>query len=173
MKIAAIWARVSSPGQTSIPDQIARAKGKANSEGLIVPQERILSNDWTSLDLFNCPEFQRLYGWVRRKEISAIVMLDRDRLHSEPEQRLTFLAECKQASVELLLCQGPPMIEGDMGILLEHVYAISKKQQIMRAKMGAKDGMHDKVTKDRKPTTRHRVYGYKWETECKLVPNDN
>ena len=57
-KIAAIWARVSSPGQTSLPDQVARAKEKLEREGYLVPKERILATDWTSPELFNCPDFR-------------------------------------------------------------------------------------------------------------------
>jgi hypothetical protein len=71
-KTGAIWARVSSPGQTSLPDQVARAKEKLESQGYLVPKERILQTDWTSLDLSNCPDFLKLYGWVTRKEIQAI-----------------------------------------------------------------------------------------------------
>jgi len=172
-KIGAAWGRTSTPDQTSLPDQIAHAKEKLESLGYTVPPDRILAVDWTSLDLFNCPEFQRLYSWVKRKEINAIGMLDRDRLQAEPAQRLAFLAECREAGVEWVLCQGPPMLEGDMGDLMEHILAISKKQQVMRTKLGARDGLHDKVTKDRKPTSKHKVCGYKWETDTKLVPNED
>ncbi|GAI24554.1 unnamed protein product, partial [marine sediment metagenome] len=172
-KIAAIWARVSSPGQTSLPDQVARAKAELEKQGFTVPEEFIITTEWTSLDLFSCPKFLRLAGLVRRKEIQGIGMLDRDRLHAEPSQRLAFLAESRGAGVQWVICQGPPMLDGDWGELIEHVYAISKKQQVLRAKVGAKDGLHDRVTKDRKPTSRHRVLGYRWETETRLVPDDN
>lgn len=171
--IAAVWARISTTGQTSLPDQIARAKEKLESLGYVVPPDNILAVDWTSLDLFNCAEFQRLYSWVKRKEIHAIGMLDRDRLQAEPTQRLTFLTECREANVVWILCQGPPILEGDMGDLMEHILAISKKQQVMRAKLGARDGMHDKVTKDRKPTAKRSFFGYKWETDTKVVPNED
>ena len=168
-KIAAIWARVSSPGQTSLPDQVARVKEKLAEKGYIVPQDRILMVDWTSLDLFNCPQFLQLAGWVKRKEIQALGVLDRDRLQAEPAQRLAFLSELQGAGVELVVCQGPPMLEGDWGTLIEHVHAIAKKQQVLRAKLGARDGMHDKVTKDRKPTSKHRVFGYKWAGDRRLL----
>ena len=171
-KTGAIWARVSSPGQTSLPDQVARAKEKLESQGYLVPKERILQTDWTSLDLSNCPDFLKLYGWVTRKEIQAIGMLDRDRLHSNPiEDRLAFLSECRRAGIEVVLCQGPPMLEGDWGTLIEHVHTIAKKQQVLRAKLGAKNGMHDKVTLDHKPTSKHRVTGYRWVSDCRLEPD--
>lgn len=170
-KIAAIWARVSSPGQTSLPDQVARAREKLSEKGYIVPQDRILMVDWTSLDLFSCPQFLQLAGWVRRKEIQGLGVLDRDRLQAEPTQRLAFLTELQGAGIELVVCQGPPMLEGDWGTLIEHVHAIAKKQQVLRAKLGAKDGMHDKVTKDRRPTSKHRVTGYRWVSDCRLQPD--
>jgi DNA invertase Pin-like site-specific DNA recombinase len=171
-KIAAIWARVSTADQTSLPDQMARTKEKLQDKGYIVPKDRILAVEWTSLDLFNCPEFLTLAGWVKRKEIQALAIFDRDRLQAEPAQRLVFLADLKEAGIELIICQGPPMLEGDWGNLIEHVHAIAKKQQVLRARLGAKDGLHDKVMRDRKPTSRHRVFGYRWETELKLVPNE-
>ncbi len=173
-KIAAIWARVSTSEQTSLPDQVARAKEKLEEKGYTVPQDRILAVEWTSLDLFNCPPFLRLAGWVKRKEIQGMGMLDRDRLHSDPPyQRLAFLAECRQSGVEIVLCQGAPILEGDWGDLLEHVYTIGKKQQVLRAKLGAKDGMHDKVVRDRKPTSKHRIYGYRWDGDLRLVSTED
>jgi len=172
-EIAAIWARVSDPHQTSLPDQVNRAKTELESRGYIVPDDRILAASWTSLELFDCPEFLRLASWVKHHEIGAIGMLDRDRLQSIPEQRLAFLAECREAGIEIILCQGPAMIEGDMGVLIEHVQAIAKKQQVLRAKLGAKDGLHDKVTEDRKPISRHKIFGYRWETDTRMVPNED
>ena len=33
--------------------------------------------------------------------------------------------------------------------------------------------MHDRVLKRRLPISRHKVYGYRWETERRLAPDDN
>jgi DNA invertase Pin-like site-specific DNA recombinase len=175
-KIATIWARVSTEGQaeTSLPNQIARAKKELEAAGYTVPQDRILSVSWSSLDLFRCPQFLQLASWVRNKEIQAVGMLDRDRLHSNPPyERLAFLSECKQSGVEIVLCQGPPMIEGDWGQLMEHIHTIAKKQQVLRAKLGAKDGLYDRVVRHRKPASKHRVYGYRWKNDKLLVPDNN
>jgi len=172
-KVAGIWARVSTSGQTSLPDQIGRAKEKLEQKGYIVPADRILAVDWTSLDLFSCPEFQRLISWVKRQEIQGLGILDRDRLQAEGVQRLTFLAECRDAGVDLVICQGPELIDGDEGQLIELALSIGKKRSVLRAKQGAKDGMHDKVVRDRKPTSRHRIYGYRWETDTRLVPTED
>lgn len=172
-KIAAIWARVSTSDQTSLPDQVARLKAQLESEGYYVPPERILAVVWTSLDLFSCPEFQRLVGWVKRREIQGLGIFDRDRLQAEGVQRLIFLAECRDAGVELEICQGPALIDGDEGQLIELALSIGKKRSVLRAKQGAKDGMHDKVARDRKPTSKHSVSGYRWEGDLRLVPNED
>ena len=173
MKIATIWARVSTSGQTSLPDQIARAKEKLQEKGYTVPADRILAVDWTSLDLFSCPQFQTLISWVKRREIQGLGILDRDRLQAEGVQRLTFLTECRDAGVELVICQGPALIEGDEGQLIELALTIGKKRSILRAKQGAKNGMKDKVARDRKPTSRHKVTGYKWDGDLRLLPTED
>ena len=95
-KIAAIWARVSDPHQTSLPDQVDRSKTELESQGYRVRDDRILAVSWTSLELFDCPDFLKLASWVKHHEIDAIGMLDRDRLQSIPEQRLAFLSECSE-----------------------------------------------------------------------------
>ena len=171
-KIAAIWARVSTPLQTSLPDQIARVKEKLEKEGYTVPPDRILAVDWTSLDLFSNLEFQKLRRWIRNKEIAALGILDRDRLQAQGLQRLLFLSECRDAGVNLVLCQGTDILDEPEGQLLELALAIGKERSVMRAGQGAKDGLHDKVMRDRKPTSHHRVFGFKWDTDTKLVPNE-
>jgi hypothetical protein len=170
-KVAAIWARVSTKDQTSLPDQVARAKEKLAGKGYIVPKERILATDWTSPELFNCPDFQRLRQWVKAREIQAIGLLDRDRLEARGLQRLIFLSECKEAGVELVICQGPPLLDEPEGQLVELALAIGKERSVMRAKLGAKDGMADKVRRDHKPTSKHRIFGYKWVSDCRLEPD--
>ena len=172
MKTAAIWARVSSPGQTSLPDQVARSKEKLEREDYLVPQDRILATDWTCPELFNCPEFQQLRQWVKTKKIQAIGLLDRDRLEAKGLQRLLFLSDCKEAGVELVICQGPPLLNEPEGQLVELALAIGKERSVMRAKLGAKNGMADKVKRDRKPTSRHRVFGFRWVTDTCLEPNN-
>jgi len=180
-KIGAIWARISTPEQASLESQIVRAKAKLEAQGYTVPAERILAADWTSLDLFSCPCFQSLRQWVERKEIQAIGLLDRDRLEADGLQRLEFLADCRAAGVELVICQGTPILEGDEGQLVELALTIGKKRSVLRAKQGAKDGLHDRAVIKRLPTSHHKVYGYKWDGKTpeelklsrRLVPDRN
>lgn len=172
-KIAAIWARISTREQMSLDSQIARAKAKLESEGYVIPPERILAVDWTSLDLFSCPEFQRLRGWIQRKEIQGLGILDRDRLEAQGLQRLIFLSDCKDAGVELVICQGSPILDEPEGQLVELALAIGKERSVMRTKQGAKDGLYYRAIKRRLPTSHHKVFGYEWVEDRKLKPNED
>ena len=171
---AAIWARVSGPSQAeaSLPSQVSRCKDKAEKEGYAVTHT--FQVDWTSLDLYSCPEFQRLYSLIRNREIQALAVLDRDRLTAKGLQRLTFLSELDESGVRLLMCQGPPIVEGPEGQIVELALAIGKERQVLRAKQGSKDGLHDRATKRLLPVTYHKLYGYKWDKpNNSLIPDGN
>ena len=174
VKPAAIWARVSTSSQmeTSLPSQVSRCKEKVAKAGYAV--SHTFQVDWTSLDLYSCREFQQLCSLIRNSEIQALVVLDRDRLEAKGLQRLTFLSELKEAGVELILCQGPPIIDGPEGQIIELVLAVGKERQVLRARQGSKDGLHDRATKRRLPITYHKLYGYQWDkANNKLIPDDN
>jgi hypothetical protein len=172
-KIAAIWARISTPEQESLESQIGRATLELENKGYTVPPDRILAVDWTSLDLFSCPSFQRLREWIKGKEIKGLGILDRDRLEAVGLQRLVFLSECKEAGIELVICQGPPILDEPEGQLVELALAIGKERSVLRARQGSKDGLHDRAVKRRLPTSRHKLYGYRWQDERRLVPDEN
>jgi site-specific DNA recombinase len=171
---AAIWARVSTQGQaeTSLPAQISRCKTKLEEAGYSLTHT--LSADWSSLDLFSCPEFQQLLNLIRNHKIKAIAILDRDRLEAQGLQRLIFMSECKEAGIKLEICQGPPVLDEPEGQIIELVLAIGKERSVIRARQGSKDGLHDRAVKSRKPVTYHKLYGYQWDkTNDTLIPNDN
>lgn len=162
-KPAAIWARVSTHNQaeTSLPSQISRCNEKLQGAGYTVVHT--LQTDWTSMDLFSCPQFQELRRLINNREILALAIFDRDRLQAKGLQRLVFLSECKDAKVELVICQGPPILDEPEGQLVELALAIGKERQVLRARQGSRDGLHDRAVKRRLPTTYHKIYGYKWD----------
>ncbi len=171
-KPAAIWARVSTHNQaeTSLPSQIDRCNEKLQGAGYTVLYT--LQTDWTSMDLFSCPKFQELRRLINNREIQALAVFDRDRLQAKGLQRLVFLSECKDAKVELIICQGPPIIDEPEGQLVELALAIGKERQILRARQGSRDGLHDRATKRRLPITYHKIYGYKWDRENNRLLRD-
>lgn len=174
-KLAAVWARVSTTGQaeTSLPSQIERAKAALENAGYEVLPDHILAVHWSSIDLFACLDFQRLRGLLQHREIEAIGILDRDRLEAKGLQRLVFLSECKEAGVELIICQGPPILNEPEGQLVELALAIGKERSVSRARQGSRDGLHDRAVKRRLPTSHHKVYGYKWEGDRRLIPDSD
>lgn len=173
-KPAAVWARVSTSSQaeTSLPSQISQCKEKLEQAGYCVIY--IFQVDWSSTDLFSCPEFQELRNLIKNREIDALAVFDRDRLEAKGLQRLIFLSECKEAGVDLIICQGPPMIDGPEGQIVELALAIGKERAVLRARQGSKDGLHDRAVKWRKPVTYHKLYGYQWDrVNNRLVPDNS
>lgn len=173
VKPAAIWARVSTHDQreTSIPSQIDRCKEKLEQARYSVIS--IFQVDWSSTDLFSCPQFQELRSLIKDRDIEALAVFDRDRLEAKGLQRLVFLSECREAGVKLEICQGPPVLDEPEGQLVELALAIGKERQVLRARQGSRDGLHDRALKRRLPTSRHKLYGYKWQEERRLVPDEN
>jgi len=173
-RIAAIWARVSTPKQGSLEGDVAEVNPWLEEQGYIVPNERILMTDWSSLSLMDCPLMQKLWGWVKNQEISAIGMFDRDRLHSEPAHKLLFLEECEKHGVKILAKYGPPLLEGDEGKLIEHALTLGKKKQVLRAQIGSKVHLRERATIKGLPTTCQAPYGYDWdESRTRLIANVN
>ena len=173
-EIAGIWARVSTDLQQSLDSQVSRAKSELEKRGYIIPPERILKVDWTSLDLFHCPEFQELHRWIQKKEIAALGILDRDRLNARGLQRLIFLSECKENGVDLVICQGPPILNEPEGQLVELALAIGKERQVLRAQQGSRDALRERATVKGLPTTCQNPYGYSFdETRTRLIANAN
>jgi hypothetical protein len=174
VKPAAIWARVSTSSQaeTSLPSQIIRCREKLESAGYSVLH--IFHVDWSSLDLSICPEFQQVQQLIRNREIKALAVYDRDRLQADGLDRLVFLSELKEAGIELILCNGAPILDSDEGQIVELALAIGKRRQVLRASQGSRDGLHDRVLIDHKPSSHHKIYGYSWDkVNNSLIPDAN
>lgn len=174
-RLAAIWARVSSPGQEEIsPEgQVERVRAKLEDMGYI--PRYIFKVTWTSTDLKSCPEFQELRRLIKTKQFQAVGMLDRDRIELGLA-RLTFLDDCRSNGVEPIVYQGIPFLEGGEGRLMEDALSLVKEKQVERAQTGAKQGLSDRAHLKGLPPTTRRVYGYKWDgdkSDGKYVPDDN
>lgn len=171
-RVAAIWARVSSPGQKeiSLDGQVERAKVRLESSGYMVAHT--LKVVWTSTDLKPCPQFQELGQLIRKKQVQAVGMLDRDRIEATGLQRLNFIATCKEQGVEIVVCQGPSFMDGNVGQIVELALAMSKEISVGRASSGAKQGLSDRARLRNLPPTKTKAYGYIWENG-RFMPNEN
>lgn len=173
MKAAAIWARVSTHDQRelSLDSQIDRAKSKLESLGYSVPPDFIFTMDWASQELSSCPQFHDLCRLVKERRIEAVGVFDRDRLNAQGLERLVFLSECRQAEVQVVICQGPPILDEPEGQLVELALAIGKERSVMRAQQGARDGLRDRARLKGLPPSPRDPYGYSWaEDRKKLQP---
>lgn len=170
--IAAIWARVSGPEQQSLTSQVAEVREWLESQGYVVPPERILMVDWTSTDILRCPQMQLLLGWVRDREVHAVGSLHLERFAARPGQVAQILDTFRQSGVELLL-KHTPLPSGLMGELMGLVITIGKALSVERADQGAKRGLHDRPKLKGVPVIYRATYGYKWERMPKqLAPGE-
>lgn len=178
-KIAAVWARVSTDKQTSLPEQVAKAKAKAESEGYIVLDDLIFQVDFTSLALFDCPQFQTLWDLIDKRNskwnvtrIDAVAMLNRDRLPANTNERMLVIGTAHNRGVKLLVAEGEPFNDSDSGFVIEAARTLGKKEQVLRSKMGAKTGLSFRVKNNGRPVNRHPMFGFKWEGFFKIVKNE-
>jgi hypothetical protein len=173
-EIAAAWARVSTEPQQTLDSQVARSKAELEKRGYVVPSERILKVDWTSLDLLSCPQFQQLRHWIINREIKAIGVFDRDRLQAKAVQRLLFLSDCRDNQVEVVVCQGPPLQQDSDGEWVEFGLAKSKEVSVLRAQQGSRDALHERATVKGLSTNNHPPFGYYFdESKTRLKANDH
>ena len=173
-EIAAVWARVSTEPQQTLDSQVARSKEELEKRGYVIPPERVLKVDWTSLDLLSCPQFQQLRHWVVNKEIKAVCVFDRDRLQAKAVQRLLFLSDCRDNQVEVVVCQGPPLQQDSDGEWVEFGLAKSKEISVLRAQQGSRDALRERATVKGLSTNNHAPYGYDFdESHTRLVVNAN
>lgn len=172
-KIAAIFARVSSPGQEaqSPEGQVAEVKPWLEEQGWIVPEDKIVKVVWSSLDMLRCPETELLLNWARNGDIGAIGLWHIDRLSGEPADKLILKKEFDRHGVTLLP-KNSPMFQGREGELWDFLSTWEKKGQVLRTQIGAKKGLRDRAQLKGLPPTTTKDYGYKWETR-KFGPDED
>jgi site-specific DNA recombinase len=162
MKVAAIWARISGPGQQSLPSQIEEVRTWLETQGYVVPHERILAIDWTSTDILTCPQMQTLLRWVQQQEVEAVGAVHLDRLSAKPGQMAQILETLKESGVELIL-KNFPLPEGLIGDGIALMMTIAKAFSVDRADKGAKGGLRDRAKLRGLPPSPRNLYGYTWD----------
>jgi DNA invertase Pin-like site-specific DNA recombinase len=171
-KIAAIWARRSKEHQeASLESQIAEVKPWLETQGFIVPANKIIAVTWSSLAVLECPEMQVLLDWVASKEIQAIGTYHSDRLSGKPAEKVYILNFCRKHGVELLP-KNSPLLEGREGELVEYIATYAKETQVIGTQQGARRGLRDRAKREGLPPTMKAIYGMKWENG-RLVPTDD
>ena len=72
-------------------------------------------------------------------DIHAIGVSDRDRLQAQGLQRLIFLSECQELGVKIINVQGPQLLDGPEGQLVELALALGKEKSVLRARNGPEE----------------------------------
>ena len=173
-EVAVTWCRVSTHDQRemSLDSQEDAVRKALEAQRYEAPPQYVLKVDWSSLDLMSCPEFQQLLRWIADGAVQTVGTLDRDRLQAQGLQRLIFLSECKDQGVEIITVQGPPMLDGAEGQLVELALALGKEKSVLRAQQGARDGLRDRARLKGLPPNMNEPYGMRWEGD-RLVPDEN
>jgi DNA invertase Pin-like site-specific DNA recombinase len=141
-KKAATLARTCTNDGNSIDTQIAECQKLAAEQGYaVVHEHRILGS---GMELNHSPEMRELRTLMQTHSINAILIFDRDRLHSVEIERLMFLAECKDNGVKIICVHGAPMdINTPASIFIENAITIGKKEQVLRHRAATKAGIPD------------------------------
>ena len=108
MKLAAVYARVSSPGQeegTSLEDQIAESTRAAEMDSYTVLTEHVEAEQFTG-SVLNRPGLDRIRGLAARKEVQAVYGRSLDRFTRDPFHALTLVHEFEALGVPLVFVQG-------------------------------------------------------------------
>jgi site-specific DNA recombinase len=173
-KIAAIWARVSDSRQEepSLDRQVAIVKTWLETQGYYVPEERILKTVWTSRKILDCPEMQQLLEWVKTRQIRAVGMTHLDRLSGKPGHMSQIFEIMKEVNCQLL-AKDTPLPTGFMAEAMVLIISLGKAMQVDKADAGAKEGLVDRATRRGLAPTMQKIYGYKWQSETLLVPDEN
>jgi len=143
------------------------------SRGYTVPPERILAVAWSSPELSSCPQYDTLKDWVMGSEIEAVGVFNRDRLVAEGIGRLVFIKLCKDKGVELLSCHGSALTDGRDGELIAFIEGWAREGDVELKQARSRFGLRNKVKNRRLPISRHRQFGYDWQSDRCLVPNED
>jgi site-specific DNA recombinase len=118
-RMAAIYARVSTEDQGkgfSIPTQIEACQKVAEREGYTVPDAHVLLDEGISGTTMDRPGLRRLRELVNAQVITAVIVIDPDRLSRNLGHQLLLAEELEQAGVKLLIVSHP-MEQGPEGWL--------------------------------------------------------
>jgi site-specific DNA recombinase len=109
-RYAAIYGRVSTDEQRenySIPTQKEACMKLAAREGYMVPESHILTDEGISGTTLDRPALRRLRDLMRTGAISAVIVLDPDRLCRNLGHQLLLAEEMEQAGVKLVVVSHP------------------------------------------------------------------
>jgi site-specific DNA recombinase len=150
-RYAAIYARVSTDDQVkgfSIPTQLEACQKLASEQGYTTSEAHVFVDDGVSGTTLDRPALRRLRDLIRAKSISAVIVLDPDRLARKIGKLLVLKDEMDEAGVQLC-CVSHPVEQGPEGGLffqLRGAVAEYEREKLLermrRGKMGRAKAGH-------------------------------
>jgi hypothetical protein len=160
--IATTLIRVSNATQEELSPESQRnaVKPWLETQGYLVPDNRILEFTWTSQELLDCSEIRdKLLPWVRNGEIHTIGMVHLDRLAGTPGTIAYIWDECQKYNVRIL-AKDTPIPEGMAGEVVALVIGLTKKQTVVSNRPRVKRGLADRAKLKGLPICGKAPYGY-------------
>ena len=143
---AALWWRVSTNAQEDLSPETQQRFiiEKLHDEGYVLAGDGSLGAVWSSEEILDCPEMQRLIELIQSGTIHALGVYDLDRLASRPTDRLFLRGLCEKNHVKVLPCYGE-IHEGTVGEFLDFAYTWAKHEQVLRAQRSSRDGLRSRA----------------------------
>ena len=160
--IAAIYNRVSTEKQQqeglSLQTQREACIKYAKQNGYDVPDKYILDEVYSGLTI-DRPKLDTLLGWVKNKEVQAIVIYSTDRFSRDGYDLLTLMRDCDVNKAKLL-CVSEDLGEGKVGELLNFVRGWASSLEAAKIKERSLRNKRAKAEQGEIPSGYGRYGGY-------------
>ncbi len=142
MKLALVYARVSSPGQeegTSLEDQISESTSAAEADGYSVLSQHVVAEQFTG-SVLDRPGLNRVRDLAARGEVQAVYGRSLDRFTRDPFHALALVHEFEELGIPLVFVQGlsDTSPEGKLIIYVEGYVGKKEREYIARRTMQGK-----------------------------------
>lgn len=163
MKRAGLYARVSTKTQreegTSLNSQLRAMKEWASQNGLEVPEEYIVKEDWPG-DELDAPGLTFIRGLIRERNIDTLLIYAYDRLARNRRKQAIILYECEKAGVELVSITEPSE-SGLVGEFVRDALAFAAELEREKIRERVKRGKRSRAV-DKKLCS-SPLYGYAYK----------
>jgi len=165
MNYAAIYSRVSLPGQTdnySLDSQRRAMLKLAKERGFAVPAEFQITDPGMLGGELDRPGLTRIRDLARAGAISAVIVLDQDRWTRELSHLLLLGDEMEKAGVELIFVNGGTANQSPESQMLTQMKGVFSQYEKLKFKERSARGRREKLQQGFATPTR-TAYGYRYE----------
>jgi site-specific DNA recombinase len=169
MQRAAIYVRVSSPGQeegSSLATQESSCRQHAHDAGVVVADEHVYRETFTGTELWERPELTRLRAAITRRDVDVVICHAIDRLSRDPVHQLIVITEADQHGVDVQFVT-ELLDTSSEGKLVRYVRGYAAKIEHEKIRERTTRGKLARVASGRMIAGCHALYGYSWRDDAK------